>query len=621
MAETAPDAGEVCQMVFAEAFCSNVGVNATGDADGDAVAVSGTGNASSDTVAVSGTGQAEGPIAVSVDGDADGNIVVAGTGDANSSGCAAVACAAVSGTGNATGPLPLSATGGCRGNSSQAYRPCANVSATGNATGYHAAASGTGNASGQISVSLAGCAEGFFSVDRCDTVGVQPTDDADGNLAAVSGTGNATTCGPFSSHAFLALWIPSCAAISGTGNASGVFAASAVGPADGNYAVSGTGAADGRQIGVSGTGNASGSTAVSGTGNASGSFIAVSGTGNASGSFLGASGTGNASGAIAASAAGCAEGTLSIDRCSTVVVEPTGDARCSSDWGIEGCTAISATGNATGPRAVDQETSENLASSSTRDRDHGQGPDSTGWPDADAAIIRPGIRVLGQICTGNFIFSDASNSTLYIGTAAHCVNTTHVGERVDLAKGQAWGWVAFDGFKAFESAASPPCPDPIHLDFGLIEIPEEFRDLVHPAVKAWGGPTDLRDRARSGEHLLQYGNSVLRAGVQNAQEGWALGNARCGTEAEVPGSINGDSGAPVLTSDGQALGVHVRKHGFITTTNLEPALAFAEAHMGIDLELKTWTTFRSGTLQDNGDVPTSPSTSTDEAADEPASAP
>lgn len=608
MAEAAPDAGEVCRLVLAERFCSNVGVSATGDADGDAVAVSGTGNASSDTVAVSGTGQAEGPIAVSVDGDSRGNIVVAGTGDANSSECTAIECAAVSGTGNATGHLPLSATGGCRGNSSQAYRPCVNASLTGDTTGYYAAASGTGNASGPISASVAGCAEGIFSVDRCDTVVVEPTDDANGNPAAVSGTGNATSCGPFPSEAFFALWIPSCTAVSGTGNATGIFAVSGVGPSDGNYAVSGTGTANGRQVGVSGTGNASGATA-------------ASGTENASGSFLGASGTGNASGVIAASAAGCAEGALAVDRCSTVVVEPTGDARCSSDWGIEGCTAVSANGNATGPRAVDQGTSENLASSSTRDRDHGEGPDSTGWPDAEAAIIRPGIRVLGQICTGNFIFSDASNSTLYIGTAAHCVNTTDVGERVDIAQGEAWGRVAFDGFKALESAESPPCPDPIHLDFGLIEIPEEFHDLVHPAVKAWGGPTDLRDRARSGEHLLQYGNSILRAGVANAQEGWALGNARCGTEAVVPGSIDGDSGSPVLTSDGQALGVHVRKHGFITTVNLEPALAFAEAEMNIDLELKTWTTFRSGTLQDNGGVATSPSSTTGEAVGEPAATP
>lgn len=662
--ETGPELGSAlepaCEDLILAGICSLVAVNATGNASAGLVAVSGTGNAdgplavsgtgeaagglaavsgagnaTADTVATSGAGEAAAATAASALGDARANQAVSGTGDAEGGDCRAAACAAVSGTGNATGPVPVSVAGECREKASDEFDPCFGVSSRKDTRGFHVAVSGTGNASSNL-------------------VAASGTRSATAGSTAVSGTGNASGCGPFASEPVISVRLPPCLAVSGTGESQADdLAASAMGDATGDLTASGTGDADGCGpfpsevtlfvrvppcLAVSGTGDAQADdAAASGTGNATGRIAAVSGGGDTASETLAVSGTGDAAAqAAAASGTGNATSTTPVSVTGGCRQEPSDRSRACFDVSTMGnasghhaavstsgdatghstaisgtgdananVTAISVTGNATGPQAVDTRTPGNAVGSSTRDRDHSDGPTSTGWPDEDQAVIRPGASVLSGTCTGNFIFSDPSNSTLYIGTAAHCLSDHEIGDRVEIAEGRAWGHVAFNARETPADDGRARCEG---RDFGLIKISDRFRDEVHPAVKAWGGPTDLRERARSGEQVFMYGNSSFRAGSADALQGWAVGNDRCRTEAVVPGILDGDSGSPLLASDGEAMGVVVRRPGTLATVNLAQLMEFTEEAGGLSLELKTWPSFREGLVQNPEEGPNPPPT-------------
>lgn len=199
--------------------------------------------------------------------------------------------------------------------------------------------------------------------------------------------------------------------------------------------------------------------------------------------------------------------------------------------------------------------------------------------------IQPGARLtLG--CTMNFIFRDQTGQ-LYFGTAGHCIDDNGVGATVSVANVGAVGTVVYDGHL-----------DPGDVpDFMLVRISPAYYSSVDPTMCHWGGPADVNANPVFGETTHIYGFGTIyglssvtrpRAGVvysSNAAETIYIGFAQ-----------QGDSGAPLMTGDGNAFGVHVRSSLFVPgviridpspkyATKVSYAMAQAENALGIDLEL------------------------------------
>lgn len=234
-----------------------------------------------------------------------------------------------------------------------------------------------------------------------------------------------------------------------------------------------------------------------------------------------------------------------------------------------------------------------------------------GWPELRDARIRPGVQVFsdsGQ-CTGNFLFRTPDNKTLYMGIAAHCFMDED-GKSLPMGSTAAIGDVSFAGRLAWSLWTDGP--DPIR-DFALIELSNaaQVRDVVHPAVLHYGGPTTMADggQVTTGEHVISYGHSGNRAGgdPRNPREGFVLRHAEGEYEVwtDEPG-IPGDSGSGLMTADGKALGVLSRKMvlGAVEETlgqdktptvnfyvELDSLLDAARTAPGLEgLELVTWGT-------------------------------
>lgn len=392
-----------------------------------------------------------------------------------------------------------------------------------------------------------------------DPVDVDPTGEAQGDRAAVSLTGDAT-CQRYR-----------CVAVSGTGTASG-----------GLLAASGTGdAATCNQyedcLAASGTGRARAGIAASGTDEARG-VIAVSGTGPSNGTV-------GASASNECRTGPCADAALLGDaEAHMLAASAAGDA--------DGYMAASAGGDARGPVAVDADTAGNAADAATTRHD-GSGSAPHGWPDKDEAAVRPGVRIAGEVCTANAVFSDPADTTYYVATAAHCVDERPLGSPIQIAGGEASGVLAYDAWEVLETveADEVACGDRAQQDLALVEVDDDHEDEVHPATLHFGGPTTLRDRSASGEELYTYGNSSYRGDHHWSKPtvGVSVGNGECRTEAILPMRGYGDSGSPVLGADGAALGIYVTAPGGYV--NLAQAVDFAEAHTGLELELETWPRF------------------------------
>lgn len=254
-----------------------------------------------------------------------------------------------------------------------------------------------------------------------------------------------------------------------------------------------------------------------------------------------------------------------------------------------------------------------------------------GWPALSQATIRPGVPVLNNaetvpppaltaphLCTSNFLFHSPGNRTLYLGTASHCVVFgLSPGDRVPIHATDGSvidGTLVYCSFGAIQG--SDTCPDEATLDAGdawndlaLIEIDAEDRHLAHPAVLHWGGPTGVAapDELVQGEPAMTYGSTRYREAARalDAREGYVWsGDARVTRiQFEVP-SIQGDSGSPVISGDGLAIGV-VRYLGEVSAepmpvtvngiSNLAPMLESASEH-GLDIEVSTWPRLAAGDL-------------------------
>lgn len=238
-------------------------------------------------------------------------------------------------------------------------------------------------------------------------------------------------------------------------------------------------------------------------------------------------------------------------------------------------------------------------------------PEWPAWPPIADAKIRPGMRIVkvdvvgvGDApvggCTGAFVFQSPDNRSLYLSTAAHCIDPAKVGDKVDIDSGLAWGVVAYNSFAAMASAGETSPDAKVLNDFALIRIDDKFRPLVHPAVRNFGGPTGMASLAsiKPGQIELLSGASGLGEALDPSTR-----HEGCVEEITAPWAVRdlwmlptvaGDSGSPVLTAGGLALGVHIRltanldHKGIDESVALEPALAYAKEHGGLDARLSTW---------------------------------
>lgn len=221
-------------------------------------------------------------------------------------------------------------------------------------------------------------------------------------------------------------------------------------------------------------------------------------------------------------------------------------------------------------------------------------PLDPGWPPLEEAVVRPGVRLQGGggTCTSNFIFQVPENRSLYLGTAAHCVDGVPVGGHLSIAGQEASGTLAYSGW-----AVDSTQEEAEGHDFALVKINASDRDLVHPAVLHWGGPTGMEDTPTVGDSVVIYGNSTVsaRAFVEELRPGRGVitdaGQRTFDAAAALPG-YHGDSGAPAMSAEAQALGVLTRVEPTVfgplnRYVLLGPALDEARNH-GLDVTVATW---------------------------------
>lgn len=234
-----------------------------------------------------------------------------------------------------------------------------------------------------------------------------------------------------------------------------------------------------------------------------------------------------------------------------------------------------------------------------------------GWPKPDEATVRPGVKIGGSKCTASFVFATPDNATLYIATASHCFPGWDVGDPVAIGFWSVEGTLAYCSWGAQEDLVT--CPEKrfgedegYRQDLALVEIPQEARQDVHPAMLVWGGPTELGSAPTQGERLLTYGNSERRDGATGAinaldsRPGVVLESQEGTTVATFPSPvIEGDSGGPVQTEEGATVGLlsftdsdgGIPRGAAIGISNLAPALQELEEQTGRSVELATWPLF------------------------------
>lgn len=218
-------------------------------------------------------------------------------------------------------------------------------------------------------------------------------------------------------------------------------------------------------------------------------------------------------------------------------------------------------------------------------------------------------------CTAGFLFRSPDNETLYLSTSAHCLRpagTLQVGDPVyDRVPGlttRAIGTVAYDGWANGDQA--------IDRDFALVAISnrEGVREHTNPAVKSWGGPLGLADSALAapGQRVVAYGASSSRGAdhPDNPREGRLLAYDQSGlgllgqgdalVVASEKDTIPGDSGGPLMTWDGLALGILHGSNDVVVPVLIPQGMAaFTPVDIniqrardaGVPVQLVTWPAF------------------------------
>jgi hypothetical protein len=242
---------------------------------------------------------------------------------------------------------------------------------------------------------------------------------------------------------------------------------------------------------------------------------------------------------------------------------------------------------------------------------------AAGYAPADTAGIHPGTMMYtdGAQCTANFVYTDGAGNT-YVGYAAHCAGTgaatdtdgcstqslplgTKVtfnegGSLVDEGTQVGTGTLAYSSWLTMQKNGEKDTNTCAYNDLALVKVDSADAGKVNPSVPFWGGPTGIdTDGTAAGDRVYTYGNSSLRAGVEELKPhtGASLGDdtADGGWSHPVytvtPG-IPGDSGSGFMSADGSALGVLstvaiAPLAGSNGVGDLAKELAYAQSNSGI----------------------------------------
>lgn len=227
------------------------------------------------------------------------------------------------------------------------------------------------------------------------------------------------------------------------------------------------------------------------------------------------------------------------------------------------------------------------------------------WAPAATATIHPGVQTFSESgqCTANFVFFDGVD--IYIGQAAHCTGTgaatetngcetgvLPLGTPVEVGGATQLGTVAYNSWIAMQDANEGDLNTCVGNDFALVRLHPDDHSRVNPSVPFWGGPQNLDGSAPLLEVVYGYGNSGLRAGLEqlSPKVGTSTGDSNGGWTHNVytvtPG-VPGDSGSAYLGSSGGALGVlsTLSVTGSNQVSDLSRALNYMRAHTSLDAVL------------------------------------
>ena len=230
-------------------------------------------------------------------------------------------------------------------------------------------------------------------------------------------------------------------------------------------------------------------------------------------------------------------------------------------------------------------------------------PVAQGWAPADSANVRPGNMTFtdGAQCTSNFVFSDGA--TTYIGQAAHCSGTggatetngcdsgsLPLGTKVEVDGASQPGTLVYNSWIAMQSAGETNANACEYNDFALIRLEPGDAAATNPTIPFWGGPTGVATTTSTGDKVLSYGNSSLRAGITelSPKEGASLGTEGGGWSHSVytatPG-IPGDSGSAFIDRQGRAIGTLstvqlAPKAGSNGVSDISHEVAYMHSHGG-----------------------------------------
>ncbi|MGB9376008.1 MAG: serine protease [Mycobacteriales bacterium] len=207
------------------------------------------------------------------------------------------------------------------------------------------------------------------------------------------------------------------------------------------------------------------------------------------------------------------------------------------------------------------------------------------WAPAATAAVHPGVMTYtsGAQCTANFVFTDGTN--VYIGQAAHCSGTgaatdtngcnSHslpLGTAVQVRGATKPGTLVYNSWLTMQKLHETNANVCQYNDLALVKLNAADIGRTNPSVPFWGGPTGINTTGtNTGDTVLSYGNSSLRAGVTalSPKQGVSLGTDSGGWNHPVytvtPG-IPGDSGSAFLDRQGRALGV-------LSTLQIAPLVA------------------------------------------------
>lgn len=221
------------------------------------------------------------------------------------------------------------------------------------------------------------------------------------------------------------------------------------------------------------------------------------------------------------------------------------------------------------------------------------------------ATVHPGVMTTtgDNDCTSNFVFTNGSD--VFLGQAAHCAGSDlataidgcdaasmPLGTPVNIEGASEPGTLVYSSWIAMQRVGEQDLNTCTFNDFALVRLDRSDVATTNPTVPVFGGPTGLdADGTEPGERVFSYGNSPLRAGVEqlSPKTGFSLGTIGEGQGHQVftvtPG-VPGDSGSGFLDADGSAFGVLatlalVPVPGTNGATDLAHALEYVNEHGGL----------------------------------------